>query len=144
MPNVAPTTYLMDPTVTLSTTVGTVVTAYDITDQVSSVEIMLEASVLKRTTFGNAWDRHGRGLKRGTIKIEFYVAFENNDIFEMFNTMWNSIPAVQFTCAEAGGASVAGTFVMSHMPTFAGAVDEYDVASLTFTLDGPVTIVERT
>lgn len=144
MPNVAATTYLMDPTVSLNTTAGTVVTNYDITDQVSAVEIVLEASVLKRTTFGNAWDRHGRGLKRGTIKFEFYVEFENNGIFEMFNTMWTTYPSVGFSVSEAGGAAITGNFIMNQMPTFAGSVDEYNIASLTFTLDGVVTITERT
>ena len=144
MPNVAATTYLMDPTVSLNTTAGTVVTTYDITDQVSAVEIQLEASLLKRTTFGNTHQRYGRGLKGGTIKFEFYVEFENSGIFEMFATMWSTYERVGFSVSEAGGAAITGSFIMNQMPTFAGSVDEYNVASLTFTIDGVVTITERT
>lgn len=140
----AASTYLMDPTVTLSVTVGTVVTEYDITEQVSSVEIVQEATVLKRTTFGNDWDRNGRGLKRGTIKIEFYVNFDADGTFEVFKDLWENYEIVGFSVAEAGGAAVTGSFVMSSMPSFAGAIDEYNVASLTFTLDGPVVNTERT
>jgi len=142
--NTAPATYLMDPTIVLKTTVGTVITSYDITDQVSSVEIMMEATLLKRTTFGNTWHRNGMGLKSGTIKIEFYLEFDAAGTFDMFNTMWASFPTVGFTVSEPGGASVAGNFVMNQMPSFAGAIDEYNVASLTFTMDGPATIVDRT
>lgn len=140
----AATTYLMDPTVTLSVTVGTVTTNHDITDQVSSVEIVQEASVLKRTTFGNTWDRNGRGLKRGSIKFDFYVDFDANGTFEIFKDLWENHTHVDFSVAEAGGAAVEGTFVMAAMPSFSGSVDEYNVASLTFTLDGPVTNTERT
>lgn len=140
------TTYLMDPTVTLTALVGTVSTDFDITEQVSSVEITQEATVLKRNTFGNSWDNNGRGMKRGTIKFEFYVDFEANGIFETFKQLWENNETVDFSVAEvgAGGAAVEGSFVMSAMPSFAGAVDEYNVASLTYTLTGAVTNVERT
>jgi len=136
------TTYLMDPTVTLSTTVGTVTTDYDITSQVSAVEITQEATVLKRNTFGNSWDNNGRGMKRGTIKLEFYVDFDADGIFETFKELWENHEIVDFSVAEsgsAGAAEVSGSLVMSAIPTFAGATDEYNVASLTFTLTGPVT-----
>lgn len=137
-------TYLMDPTVTLTVLIGTVSTDFDITDQVSSVEITQEATVLKRNTFGNSWDNNGRGMKRGTIKIEFYVDFDANGIFETFKTLWDSHETVDFEVAEAGGAAVSGSFVMSAMPSFAGGTDEYNVASMTYTLTGPVTNTERT
>lgn len=136
-------TYLMDPTVTLSTTVGTVVTTYDITDQVSGVELSQEATVLKRTTFGNTWDRNGRGLKRGSIKFDFYVNFDADGVFETFKALWDNHETVDFELEEAGGAKSSGSFVMAAMPSFAGKVDEYNVASLTFTLDGPVVNTER-
>lgn len=136
-------TYLMDPTVTLSYTVGTVTTDYVITDQVSKVTIAQEATVLPKTTFGNTWKRNGRGLKGGSITFEFYVDFEANGIFEIFKDLWDNKEIVDFEVAEAGGASVSGSFVMSAMPTFDGGVDEYNVASLTFTLDGAVTNTER-
>lgn len=141
----AATTYLMDPTVTLSTTVGTVTTTYDITEQVSAVTVSQTATVLKRTTFGNTWHRNGRGLKSGTIKIDFYVDFDANGMFETFKALWEGTDeVVEFSIEEAGGAGVSGAFVMSEMPSFDGAIDEYNVASLTFTLDGPVTNTERT
>jgi len=130
-------TYLMDPAVTLSYTTGTVVTSFVITDQVSAVEISQTASTLKRTTFGNTWERNGRGLKKGTIKFELYVDFEASGIFETFKTLWDSHEIVDFIVEEAGGAKVTGSFVMTEMPSFSGKVDEYNVASLTFTLDGP-------
>ncbi len=144
MPDVLATTYLMDPTIVLSVTVGTVTTGYDITAQVSKLTIAQSATVLKRTTFGNTWDRNGRGLKRGTIAIEFYVDFDADGMFETFKALWDSHELVDFTASEAGGAAVKGTFVMSEMPSFDGATDEYNTASLTFTLDGPVTNTERT
>lgn len=140
MADVAPSTYLMDPTITLTTTAGTVVTTYDITAQVSAVEIVLEATVLQRTTFGNTWHRHGRGLKKGTIKIEFYMHFDAASIWKMFNTMWTTFPTVGFTCFAPGAQGVSGSFVMASMPSFSGSVDEYDVQSLTFTLDGVTAI----
>lgn len=138
-----PTTYLMDPVCTLSYPADTPTTTVNITDQVSAIEINLEANVLGRTTFGNTWERNGRGLKKGTIKYEFYVDFSNNGIFELFNTLWNSHERVAFNASEPGGAAAVGVFVMSAMPTFAGKVGEYNVASLTFTLDGVCTITER-
>lgn len=144
MPDTPASTYLMDPTVVLSVTVGTTTTEFDITSQVSGLEISQEATVLKRTTFGNKWDRNGRGLKRGSIKIDFYVDFDPDGMFETFRTLWETHELVDFTASEAGGASVEGTFVMAAMPSFAGGVDEYNTASLTFTLDGPVTNTERT
>lgn len=134
----------MDPTVTLTTTVGTTTTDHDITSQVSAVEITQEATVLKRNTFGNSWDNNGRGMKRGTIKIEFYVDFDANGMFEVFKELWENHETVDFEVAEAGGAAVSGSFVMSAMPSFAGGTDEYNVASLTFTLTGAVTNTERT
>lgn len=137
-------TYLMDPTVVLSVTVGTVTTDYDITDQVSKVSITQEATVLPRTTFGNTWHRNGRGLKKGAVTFDFYVDFDANGIFETFKTLWDSHELVDFSVSEAGGAAVEGTFVMSAMPSFDGGTDEYNVASLTFTLDGPATNTERT
>ena len=140
----ADSTYLMDPTVTLSYTVGTVTTEFDITDQVSAVTITQEATVLKKTTFGNTWDRNGRGLKRGSIKLDFYVNFDANGMFEVFKDLWDNKELVDFSVADAGGAEVTGTFVMSAMPSFDGGTDEYNSASLTFTLDGPATTVERT
>jgi hypothetical protein len=144
----AATTYLMDPTVTLSQTTGTVVTSYDITDQVSAITINQTATVLKKTTFGNTWHRNSRGLKSGTIKIDFYVDFDANGMFEIMKILWeHTDPIVEFSIAEATGAgraAVSGAFVMSEMPSFDGAVDEYNVASLTFTLDGPVTNTKRT
>lgn len=139
----AATTYLMDPTVTLSKTVGTVITSTDITDQVSGVTVTQEATVLKKTTFGNTWERNGRGLKRGTIKLDFYVDFDANGMFELFKDYWENHETIAFEVEEAGTAAVSGTFVMSAMPSFDGKVDEYNVASLTFTLDGPVTNTER-
>jgi len=132
-------TYLMDPTVTLSFTTGTVVTSFDITDQVSGVELVQTASTLKRTTFGNTWERNGRGLKKGTIKFDLYVDFDASGMFETFKTLWDSHEFVDFVVEEAGGAKSTGTFVMTEMPSFSGKVDEYNVASLTFPLDGAVT-----
>lgn len=140
MPDVSPTTYLEDPTVTLTTTAGTVITTYDITAQVSAVEVVLEATVLQRTTFGNTWHRHGRGLKKGTIKIEFYMHFDAASIWKMFNTMWTTYPIVGFTVFAPGAQGVSGSFVMASMPSFSGSVDEYNVQSLTFTLDGVTAI----
>lgn len=138
------TTYLMDPEIVLSTTVGTVTTEYDITDQVSKVSITQEATVLPRTTFGNTWRRNGRGLKGGAITIDLYVDFDANGMFETFKTLWESHEIVDFSASEAGGAAVSGSFVMSQMPSFDGGTDEYNVASLTFTLDGAVTNTIRT
>lgn len=140
----AATTYIMDPSVTLSTTVGTVVTNYDITAQVSAVEITQTATVLKRNTFGNTWDNNGRGRKRGTIKFDFYVDFDADGMFETFKELWENHEIVQFEVEEADGAAVSGSFVMSEMPSFSGGYDEYNVASLTFTVTGPVTNTERT
>jgi hypothetical protein len=141
----AATTYLVDPTVTLSQTVGTVTTSYDITEQVSAITVTQTATVLKKTTFGNTWHRNSRGLKSGTVKFDLYVDFDANGIFEIFKALWEgSDPIVEFSAEEAGGAGVSGAFVMSEMPSFDGAVDEYNVASLTYTLDGPVTNTERT
>lgn len=137
-------TYLMDPTVVLSVTVGTVTTDYDITDQVSKVTITQEATVLPRTTFGNTWKRNGRGLKGGSITFDFYVDFEASGTFETFKELWDNHELVDFAVSEAGGASVEGSFVMAAMPSFDGGTDEYNVASLTFTLDGAVTNTERT
>lgn len=139
----AATTYLMDPDVVLSVTVGTVTTEYDITEQVSKVAITQEATVLKKTTFGNTWDRNGRGMKRGSITLEFYVDFDANGTFEVFKDLWDNHELVDFSVSEDGGAEVTGSFVMSAMPSFDGAIDEYNVASLTFTLDGPAVNTER-
>lgn len=140
----AATVYLMDPDVTLSYTVGTVVTEYEITSQVSKVTITQEATVLPKTTFGNTWKRNGRGLKGGSITLEFYVDFDADGIFETFKDLWDNKEIVDFEVTEAGGAQVTGSFVMSAMPSFDGGTDEYNTASLTFTLDGPVTNTERT
>lgn len=140
MPDVAPNVYLVDPIINLTTTAGTVVTTYDITSQVSAIEIVMEATVLGRTTFGNTWHRNGRGLKKGTIKFEFYLSFDAASTWKMFNTMWNSFPSVGFTCFAPGAQGLSGTFVMNQMPSFNGSVDEYNVHSLTFPLDGVVSI----
>lgn len=140
------TTYLMDPTVVLTVTIGTVVTPFDITDQVSAVEISQERSDLDKTTFGNTAKRRGRGLIDGSIKLDFYVDFDNDGMFEVFKTLWDGHEYVDFEVEEtvAGGAGVTGTFVMTAMPSFSGAVDEYNTASLTFPLDGPATNRLRT
>lgn len=140
------TTYLMDPAVVLTVTIGTVPTNFDITDQVSAVEITQEATELEKTTFGNTWHRKGRGLKGGTIKLDFYVDFDNDGMFEVFKTLWDDHEYVAFEVEETtpGGAGVTGTFVMTAMPSFSGEVDSYNTASLTFPLDGPVTNRLRT
>lgn len=130
-------TVLMDPTVTLTTT--TPVQNYDITAQVSAVEVTEEATVLQRTTFGNSWHNKGRGLKKGTIKIEFYLNFDVNGIFEIFTNLWDNHELVGFDISDDSGAGVAGEFVMHRVPSFAGNIDEYNMASLTFDLTGPVT-----
>jgi len=62
----------------------------------------------------------------------------------VFKDFWENHEYVNFSVSEAGGAAVTGTFVMSQMPSFAGGTDEYNVASLTFDLDGPVTNTART
>ena len=138
------TTYLMDPTITLDWTDATTASAIDISDQVSAVTITQGATVLPKTTFGNTWHRKGRGLKTGTIQIDFYVDFDADGMFEVFKDFWENHEYVNFSVSEAGGAAVTGTFVMSQMPSFAGGTDEYNVASLTFDLDGPVTNTART
>jgi hypothetical protein len=133
-------TYLMDPTVVLDVVVGTTPTSFDITDQVSAVTITEEATVLDRTTFGNTWRQKGRGLKGGTIQLEFYVDFDNSGIFDTFTTLWEDHETVGFTVTDndVSGKGVSGEFVMHQVPSFAGAVDEYNTASLTFDLTGPV------
>lgn len=131
-------TNLMNPTVVLSTT--SPVHSYDITGQVSMIEITQEATVLERTTFGNDWKNKGRGLKSGKIKIEFFVDFDVNGIFEIFTYLWDNHETVNFECTDPdSAASVEGEFVMSAVPSFAGKVDEYNVASMTYDLTGEVT-----
>lgn len=131
-------TVLMNPTVVLDYMVGTVATTYDMTAQVSAVEITEEATVLDRSTFGNTWRNKGRGLKSGTIKLTFYVDFDANGVFDKFTLLWEGYETVGFTVTDPdSGMGVSGEFVMSQCPSFAGEVDAYNAADLTFDLTGP-------
>lgn len=130
-------TYLMDPTVVLSTT--SPVHSYDITAQVSMVEVTEEASVLDRTTFGNTHLNKGRGLKSGKIKIDFYVDFDVNGIYEVFAYLYENQEIVHFEVTDdVSMASVEGDFVMSAMPSFSGKINEYNTASLTYETTGVI------
>lgn len=135
-------TSLMDPEVVLTVVIGTTSTNFDITAQVDSVEITEEATVLDRTTFGNSWRNKGRGLKSGSIKFDFYIDFDVDGTFGLFTMLWDDHEEVDFEVSDpVTGAAVTGTFVMSAVPSFAGKIDEYNKASLSFETTGEVTHV---
>lgn len=133
-------TAIMDPTVVLIAPTTPSPTEYDITSQVSSAEVTEEATVLERTTFGNTWKNKGRGLKSGSVKLDFYVDFDPDGVFETLTELWDSHEIVGFEITDpVTGAQVSGSFVMSQVPSFAGSVDEYNAASLTWETTGEIT-----
>jgi hypothetical protein len=134
--------YLNDPIVRLITD-EIVPEEFDITSQVSGVEVMASATVLERTTFGNSWKRRGRGLKTGSIKIDLYIDFDADGMFELWSRLFRDFEYVDFEVwsDESENHGVVGTFVMSQVPAFSGTVDEYNTASLTFETDGEVLFV---
>lgn len=116
-------------------------TGFDISHQVSAVTLSMEADVLEKTTLGNTWKRNGRGLKGGTIEIEFYIDFDAaaSGMNTMFNDFWSTQEYVNFEVEDGSGVGYAGRFVMHAWTPFSGAVGEYNKTTLSFELDGPVT-----
>lgn len=82
----------------------------------------------------------GAGLRGGKIKLEFFIDFDVNGIFEIFTYLWENHEIVNFEVTDPEtNASVSGSFVMSAVPSFSGKVDEYNTASMTYDLTDEVT-----
>ena len=111
----------------------------DISSQTRSLTLEMSADVRDRTTLGNSWARKGRGIKSGTIQIEFFVDFDVAGINSLFSDFWDNQEYVNFVVEDGNGEGYSGTFVMASWAPFNGAVDADNIASLTFELDGPVT-----
>ena len=114
-------------------------TEHDITSQVSSVEITEEATILKRTVFGDSWHQKGRGLKSGTVKMDLYVDFEPDGIFDIMTDLWLNYELATFEVEDIdSGARVWGIFVVNKVASFSGAVDEYNTVSISFETTGEI------
>lgn len=144
MANEKASTTLVDPVIVLYTNAATPV-AIDITKQVSSIELTNEADVHDVTTFGNRGQRNTTGLTNGSVKLEFYTNFDEDDILETLLTFWNGTKLINFEASQDNYTgnmtlAVSGTMVMNSLPTFNGKVGEENTGSVTYPLDGEPTI----
>lgn len=130
---------LKNPTITVN--------SVDLSDHISSVEVMLSKEELDSTAFGAGGRERVQGLEDDSFTLNFQQDFGTAEVDATLYPLWASGSAFEVkvipsgTAVSATNPSYAGSCILFEYQPLAGAVGDLAETSVTLPVNGTVTRV---
>jgi len=129
----------------LNNNVGVKIATVDLSDHVSAVTINRQFDELEVTAMGDTGHKFVKGLESSTITIDFFNDDVASQVLATLQGAWGTSTA--FSIIQTKGTAVSATnptysgFVLVNKTTdIAGSVAELGKQSITFTVNGAITV----
>lgn len=121
------------------------VNSVDLSDHISSVEVMLSREEIDTTAFGAGGRERMQGLEDDSFTLNFHQDFGTAEVDATLFALWSSGSAFPVVVIPAGttvgpeNPSYAGSCILFEYQPLAGAVGELSETSVTLPVNGTIT-----